>query len=370
MKVNNENEALMDKVSVYGFTVKDIEDIYPLVKQGIVSIEAGKDKYLTTIAGDQYSRITIKNESLFDSFIFGIGSSGHVYGRLDISINNPEDYNLNCFSADEYKQRISDIKDLLEIKYGIYARFNEAKFQYMEINKTIEVDDIVAEYSRVLNLVFSLFPGHLRLKDINAASSYDEDKDWGAEKEALTLRRSSGESGIDITAYDKTTQINRKLKKDKRDEHVDKNYLRFEVHLKSAKKIKDALGTNGVWDIKDKMLNFFFRDFLKKAVMDPYNKYCLQRDKRVRKVLNECYMPGSRTWIRDVMFKICRIEIRKGIPLILDIKELIPLLKILPFNTRQARYNAKKTFLQICRDCPNIFEGDMDKMLEIINKLK
>ncbi len=57
--LKEEKKALIDKVCIYGIEVIDIEDIYTLVKNGIVTINAGQDMYLTTISGEGRTRLRL-----------------------------------------------------------------------------------------------------------------------------------------------------------------------------------------------------------------------------------------------------------------------------------------------------------------------
>ena len=92
--------------------------------------------------------------------------------------------------------------------------------------------------------------------------------------------------------------------------------------------------------------------------------------KLIRKLLKKNYKPASRTWVRNTLLEICSMEIDKKLPVVLDIKNLTKMLNILPFQTRQSRYNAKKNFESACREhAPVLCQNDDERYEELLRKL-
>ena len=90
----------------------------------------------------------------------------------------------------------------------------------------------------------------------------------------------------------------------------------------------------------------------------------------IRKLLKKNYRPASRSWVRSTLLEICSMEIDKKLPVILDIKNLTKMLNILPFQTRQSRYNAKKNFESACREhAPVLCQNDDERYEELLRKL-
>jgi len=180
-----------------------------------------------------------------------------------------------------------------------------------------------------------------------------------------TYSGNSGKRGIAVKIYDKRKHLLLMY-------HIEtfSNYLRFEITLKCPEKVKQALGTNGVFRITDNMLEKYFKEFISKNVVEPYRKHCEKRDIALRKMLKENYCPASKTWTRDVLLEISDLEITKSVPLMLDIDELIAQLNCIKFGKKQNKYNAKKRFKEICCEHLSAFvQNDGKKYCEIINKL-
>lgn len=363
MTLKKENVALIDKVCIYNFVVIDIDDILGLVTTDIVTITACQKFYLTNKAGDQYSYVNIKQTPLFNNFSYGISQSGYPWGRLEISIDDPEEANFNCYTAEEYRNRINEIEEYLLKNYGIYVDFTNAKYEYMEINKTVALLESFNNYARVLDLVYSNIPSQLRLNKAVYNSTKKENK-VKKKKHLETWFGSSGKRGLEVCIYNKTKEMKQKHKKD-----VDGEYLRYEIRIKSSAKIKDAFGSNGVWDINDSSINKYWETFNEKNIISPYYDYCARRDKSVKKILKKFYIAGSHTWIMDVLSTLKDLEIDARLPTVLDIEELLPLLDCIDFGSRQVKCNAKKRFKELSKTKPAIFEGNQKRILEIINKL-
>lgn len=64
---------------------------------------------------------------------------------------------------------------------------------------------------------------------------------------------------------------------------------------------------------------------------------------RFCKILRQHYKPGSHTWVRDVLLEVCDTELSNGIPLVLDVDEIISQLDCLKLLSKQCKYNAEKT---------------------------
>ena len=62
--------------------------------------------------------------------------------------------------------------------------------------------------------------------------------------------------------------------------------------------------------------------------------------------MRQHYKPGSHTWVRDVLLEVCDTELSNGIPLVLDVDEIISQLDCLKLLSKQCKYNAKKQFRQ------------------------
>ncbi len=367
MELKNDRSALLDKIHVYGFIVTNVFDLKDLVKKGIVSVKNGQNKYIPTVSGEGYSGIQIGKNELFDSFYYSINNEGFVSGCIQISINDKEYHNLNCFTTDEYRKRIHDIQEFLTDKYGIEVRFDEAKFKYLEINKTIVINGCFEDYGRPLNMISQLFPARLKLK-VQADYKCPERDYSNEKKKTKSIYKSSGQRGINIDIYDKSDQLEKTVKI-----KVEHNYLRFEIALKSAEKIEKELGTKSIWSLTDKMINKYFSDFLRKNVEEPFLAYQEKKERILKKIVRDTYVYKRQGWVKDFLLRLYDYEAYNKCPLILSIEEVIYFFeknkRLLP--NKYIRKNTKKQLLNYYEDgkLKTFFRGDFLKAQELISKL-
>ena len=150
------------------------------------------------------------------------------------------------------------------------------------------------------------------------------------------------------------------------------NYLRYEITLNSATKIRNTLGQNEICKISQETVNRYFSGFIRENVENAYKKYKEKSDAAVLKILKKNYVPANRTWIRDTVIEIMDIELRNGgVPLILDIHDLLMQLNHIKFSSRAQKSHAKKAFAEIAeKKATALSNRDDQKCMELIAKLK
>ena len=242
----------------------------------------------------------------------------------------------------------------------------ECKYKSIEINKTIVINHKFSEYVRTIRLMMYLLPNRLRLREVEYMSESlhpYKASDYKMFPETYAKISRGKEKRLEIKIYDKTKQLERyKIT-------VCHNFLRCEITLNGSK-IQEVLGDNGVYNVTDSVINNYFNSFIEQNFILEYEKYCEKRDRGIRKILRQHYKPGSHTWVRDVLLEVCDTELSNGIPLVLDVDEIISQLDCLKLLSKQCKYNAKKQFQTVCREkCPTLDDGDSEKLSEIENKL-
>lgn len=285
---------------------------------------------------------------------------------MEMSVDDAVYHNLNCFTTIEYVEKLKEAKIYLKDEYGIIVNMGECKYKSIEINKTIVINHKFSEYVRTIRLMMYLLPNRLRLREVEYMSESlhpykASDYKMFPETYAKILR--GKEKRLEIKIYDKTKQLERyKIT-------VCHNFLRCEITLNGSK-IQEVLGDNGVYNVTDSVINNYFNSFIEQNFILEYEKYCEKRDREIRKILRQHYKPGSHTWVRDVLLEVCDTELSNGIPLVLDVDEIISQLDCLKLLSKQCKYNAKKQFQTVCREkCPTLDDGDSEKLSEIENKL-
>lgn len=358
--------ARLDKVTIYGFRIAAINKMRDLVRRNIVTIKQGVKLYCRTENDRYFSSIRIEATDAFDYFAYGITPDGMEYGILELSVPDRFGYhNLYGMTTDECRDQLQEAALCLEEEYGIVLDFTDAKYKKMEINKTIRLDGAFDMYHRPLALIMYLLPGTLRLGGEHDVYRKDADHTGLQERRVKTYYKSSGKKGITIKIYDKSEQL-----KNVHNVKLDGSFLRFEITLNCADKIKKALGSNRVKDIDDAAIQKYLDDFVIQNLASPYEAFKVKEKKLIRRLLKKNYKPASRTWVRNTLLEICSMEIDKKLPVILDIKNLTKMLNILPFQTRQSRYNAKKNFESACREhAPVLCQNDDERYEELLRKL-
>lgn len=372
MELRKDTEALLDQVQIYNFGIRDFCDFKALQEAGIIVVKENAKFYITTESGKRYSSIHIKDESgMFIELTYAISFEGQAGGTIIMTVPDDGYHNLNCLTPEEYRDRIAELQRYLMDRYGIIADFTYVGYRQLEINRTIVLNGMYEEYQRPLTLMTYLFPGTLRLKGEQDYSAIDQPArkaaDMKRSKQTYVKSSGDGKKGLTVKIYDKSRELLEVCKIS-----VNYNYLRFELTLRSPQKIKDCLGTNKVCELSEEDIDRYFTDFIRTNVVVPYEKQKEKRDRYLRLTVKRNYQPLSRTWVRDTLLQISNQEIENGgIPVMLDVEELIPILSDLKMTGKKARYNAKCHFREVCREkIPAYANRDDLKYEELLNKLQ
>lgn len=364
-ELKSDELILLDKICLYNFTVTAIANISILQDKEIITVKERQSKYVVLNTGEYFSTLCIKNTEFFDVFFFGVRKN-KIYGYMEMSVPDDGYHNLNCLTVTQYIQRIRDTACFLQECYGITVDFSDIKYKSMEINKTIILNNNFQAYRRPIALMMYLLPNVLRLKEADfSESDVHPRKIKDYDHKISTYTKSSGKRGISVKIYDKKSQLEMCF-----NIITYQHYLRYEITLKSPTKIRLAFGDNSLNVITDEFIHQYFINFILCNVVTPYNKHCQKRDIALRKILKRHYEPESKTWTRDTLAEIREIELKNGVPFMLEIEELILQVKCLRINSKQQRFNLKKRFIQLCEDQNSIFiQKDGVKYNEIIGKL-
>lgn len=371
MKVNRKPELksdeliLLDKICLYNFTVKAVENISVLQDKEIITVKERQLKYVVLDTGEYFSTLHIEKTAFFDVFFFGVRKN-KIYGYMEMSVPDDGYHNLNCLTVTQYIQRIKDTACFLQERYGIIVDFRDIKYKSIEINKTLILSDNFQTYRRPIALLMYLLPNVLRLKEADfSETDIHPNKIKDYDRKISTYTKSSGKKGISVKIYDKKRQLEMCF-----NIVTYQNYLRYEITLKSPTKIRNAFGDNSLNVITDELIHKYFISFILCNIVTPYDKHCKKRDIALRKILKRHYETESKTWTRDTLAEIREIELKNGVPFMLEIEELISQIKCLKIDSKQQRYNLKQRFIQLCEDQNSIFlQNDGNKYTELITKL-
>ena len=272
----------IDQFKISGFTIRRF-DKEKLNKEE-VSVRYKKDMDGNVVI--QYLKLPPNN--LYRKFEFkrkkedGIDKS---IGQIEVVINaDLLEGNLNNWSVDEVKEHVDVIQRFLKEEYGLYLNWDEAGFNYMEINLNLVMPVALCESADIWELLMS----NLRNWKKHAVMEYSVIKNKKSnlydKKELESIRLSTKQRSV--TVYDKTRQM--KTKK-KNPVVLNQKVVRIELKLKNGKKVKEKLGSNKIYKIKQEdVIGAFYKevgdsmlDFLKTKLPE-------EEKKRAIKIYNQC----------------------------------------------------------------------------------
>ena len=336
----------IDKIKISNIPVIDIENPEELRKKSIL-IKDKKNQNYTTESGKTFTRLCIKDK-VVDQYSVGINNLNHnPYNKLELSIHGDHG-NLYCNTVtDTYMQIIRAQGHLLE-NYGILTENSDAKISYIEINRTFPIEGKFEEYKRVLFLMMSRLPKN---KGTQIDFKNLQDSKYVIDEYASNNTMSS------IKIYNKSSQLKLKLGKD---------VMRVELTLKKAKSVKSAFGTNRLEDLTDEMIDQYFVEHMQKYFRDSILRWKVKRDKKLIKLMREM-KESQHHWIGSVLGALLNEEILTGIPAVLDINEILPLVDQVVTSRRKAR--TKEQFQTQAKRIYTAFDRRDDEKLEELLRL-
>lgn len=396
----NSRDALVDKVVLYDIRVCDFWSLEDLEKQGIVTVNrCNSAGMIFTDRGEAYSSLVLGKCALFDAFSVRCGrKNGYpfAYSRLELSIDRGNGtFNLNCWTIAEVKERLKAIERYLSDEWDILIDTDCTKLKTIEINKTIELDEEYPSYLRPLTTLQRLLP---KGKQKNAKTVGIEQIEANDDPHKSFY---GGNEWEKIKIYDKSHQINDRKKKqiasikreatkerqtslinewddiDARAKReitriilIEGNYLRFELTLQSTK-VKEVFGTNAIASITDEAINDFFNDWIDKNVAQKWELFQKKRQKQLKKVVKEEWKKDEADFIENLLLRCFNAEDVTGLPLMMDVAEVQPLLRTIIKNDRNKRYRIYKRLQQKCAQKygEKFVQNDEKKAEEIVEKL-
>lgn len=355
---NNENLALLDKCDFSGILIDDISNMQSLVDKNLLEINTGKLKYYTK-TGKEFSRLSLHDE-LIDRFKAGIYfKNGNTYGTLQTSIKGSQYGNLYCYTVKEYQNYLEEIKEHLMKQYGITANFSNLRAKQLEINRTFRLDGEFNDYRRVFKYMMSHLPksSYMTSQAVFKDSSNDKGYIYG------TFYAKSGKiQCIEMKIYDKKRALLEFAV-------LSENWIRFELKIIGSQKIKKELRTNKFFDLNDEIVNEWFQKKIKNFFIHPTEKYKVEQEKKLLKLMKQRRTEQLRNWITDVIGIIQDTEIEQDYPLILDIEELIPVLDKLGLKSKRLS-RVKTSFRNRIEQTHKTLNNRDDlKLEEILRKL-
>ena len=340
----NQNTALIDKMVLNNLLITDISDIDYLADIGILEINPNPDVYSYYTDGGSFRQLKIKQDDKIDLLSAGTvktGSVWHTYCNLHTSVQRYNS-NLRCYTVGDYQKQVNDIQTALRDKYGVVLDTMWATIKQIEINRTVKLDDDFRWYHRVLQLIMFNLP-------------YPFAKQMDFRKTAKSKKYQ------ELKIYNKSKQLQF---------IVGEKWMRVELKIVGASKVKKELGTNDLSQLTDRQINDYFDRMMQTLIVQPYRKWQEQQKKEIKKIMQEQRKINLKRWQIGTLTRILDTEIEKQCPVALDIDQIlavIPELKDVPVKYIKAIQQnmddqAGKCAAVLCN-------YDSDRMEEIISKL-
>lgn len=356
---NSENIALIDKCIFSGILIEDIEDMEKLVKQNLLEINTGKQKYLTKTM-KEFSRLSLHDE-LIDRLKAGVYFKNlNTYGTLQTSIKDNELSNLHCYTVEEYKKFLEIIKEHLLDRYGITVDFSYLGLKQLEINRTFQLDGEFNDYRRDFKLLMAQIPKGSYL--INQAQFKDVSNDKGYVYGTF-YAKSGKKQYLELKIYDKKRDLLGFVV-------LSENWVRFELKLVGSAKVKRELETNQFYELTDEKINKWFNKKIKYFFLDPMEKWKQKRDKRLLKLMREQREKQLKNWITNTIGILQDKEIAQDFPELLDVEELLPIIDKLGLKAKRL-YKVKNSFKKRVAQAHSTLNNRDDlKLKEVLDKLR
>ena len=362
MREIREKTALLDKIEIGNIKILEFKKFDMLIKKEILELSSSPVRYVTA-GGKTFNKLIIENDGLIDRMIAGskvMGNKRIDFCHMSVTIKDNEMGNLACNTVGEYLELLQKIKNHLEENYGIVTDFSDITLKVIELNRTFKLDTKFEDYHRVLNLIMTNLPSFMRSqmdckKVVNGCTEFQTY--YAASKTANKSKRY-----LLFKIYNKSRAI----------EHIiliTDSYMRVEFRLVGAEKIKKALGTNKFAELTDQLINNYFDSQIQKMIVKPFHKWQKNRDKYLLELMREQRQQDIRHWQTNILRILQNEEISQKRPILLDVKELMPIVDQLGLKSNR-KCDVKRNFRRQSKKYETVFcNDDNKKMDEILEKL-
>lgn len=317
----------LDKLQLYNIAVEEL-DISHLLNIPKVEIQqATNGRQCRRHMPDSkkgIAKITIKDNDIFPDLTIGCAnkSNGHPieYVYLNLTIPDYNGNNLIPWTVSEYNNYIQSVLSYIWFKYHISLDACCMKVKYLEINCNIPLEEDFCHYSRSYRLMLSLMNGH-----IGKLSTYERiknNKKNNKSAQGESLKR--GNKSMEVIFYDKLQELN---DTGNNIDEIDTPILRIEYRLKTKNKIRNEFNSNLWRNFNDKKIADYFISQIRKEFSTKLNKWEMQRQKDLKRLIKLCRAKSSKAWHHLLMEEIRNKSENLGIPYILDIEQVYDAIK-------------------------------------------
>lgn len=247
--------------------------------------------------------------------------------RMELLISGIKS-NLQNLNANEYKSRVAQVFEKLEVEYGIVIDSTDVSLKEIEINCTFKLQENWNKYRAALLLIAKNMPERYGNRNEVKFMSWQSVTSSGTVLENIHLKNKTTELKI----YNKSKQI----KDTYPDVNCDDNLIRIEYKIKDKRMIKSNFGSRKVADITDEKINKLFRKYWQRDVVIPYLQWRDQNRNELFAKAKE-HMSTDIHWVSNFVRDCRQIEAKRGLPLLFDVDDMrIVFRKLEPNNLKSA----------------------------------
>lgn len=341
----NEKQVLIDKIKLSNVEISSIFDAEKLEDKGCLHREEAGIRYAATQNGVDFTRLNVKDEQV--RLFAGVDNlHRRKYSKMELNVSGKEHGNLYCDDVVGLWDRIIAAQGYLMQNYGIKTDVEESKITYIELNKTFKVSGDFDSYKRPLALLMSFLPANIGVQG-----------DFRLNDGAYQLtEKFSGNKSRSLKVYDKSSQV--KI-------NIEGSVIRVELTLKKPETIKQALGSNRLDQLTDEVINNYFSTQMKKLFADPLEKWQKKKEKRLLHLMEQ-KKEEEHHWIGAVLGTLQDQEVLSGVPEVMDVHDLFPLVDQLQ-TAKKAR--TKRMLVEQAQKVQTAFNRRDDlKLQELIGK--
>ena len=353
----------LDKIELGGFEVASI-DFARLIQMA----QAGdKDNKIRVSPPNKEGAwyVKIPDNYMFGDLVAGTSKDGYRYWSyvyISITPTHVCGDNMHNLRKTDYDEHLEHLLSYLTAKYGISLRAKDIFVRYMEINCNIPLKETYRKYTRVIKLLMSFCGKHLR-QEVTYRNLGQPDAG------ATTYMRYNGSWAIVV--YNKSLQMAQKYPdrcSNRQDVDAQRDLMRIEIRLHTARKIKNIFRSNRWSQITDQAVCTYYHRVITKPWTTQYKMWIRQKDKELEELLQFFKSEKGRDWYHEIMHYAYDRAENDGIPYILDNQQLQEAYRGLPDTHRTS-----------CRVCDKLWDvgdprdlyhrNDRDKVAEILSKI-
>lgn len=360
-------ETKIDRLILQNIEILEIRDLEKLQDMGILEPAKKNSINYTTIKGEKFKRINIESDGVVHKLFASaklFNNKVTRYCHLTTLVRDEYGTNLNCYTLDDYYSHLADIVEHLDTEYGIIVDISDVQIKEIELNKTIELEKPFHEYHRALQLMFANLPK--TFKNVSIWSNQEQLADTTEliprTYTANTKKTANSKRYTVCTVYDKTKQLEQTIR-------LDQQYLRLELRLVGAEKVKKTLKTNRFAELTDDKLNDFMHTQIQKLFLSPYIRWSEERDKLIIRLITE-ERELSKHWIVNTLRRLQDMEIMNRRPYVLDIEEILIVFQYISEDVTRRKNEIMQQFLKQAQKYEkSMCNHDHAKLDEILSKL-